>query len=136
MHDGDHALVTTLLDVIATNIDLLEKARPELEFGKIDFVISGGENISSIEVEDTLYKHPDITAAAVVAKPDDKWGETPCAFVEVRAGAEITQDDVIEHCREHLARFKCPKHVVFTDLPKTSTGKIQKFKLRDQAIDA
>ncbi len=98
-----------------------------------DIIISGGENISSIEVEDTLYKHPAITAAAVVAKPDDKWGETPCAFVEVQAGAELSEDEVIEHCRAHLARYKCPRHVVFTELPKTSTGKIQKFKLRDLA---
>ena len=98
-----------------------------------DIIISGGENISSIEVEDTLYKHPAITAAAVVAKPDDKWGETPCAFVEVQAGTELSEEDVIEHCRAHLARYKCPRHVVFTELPKTSTGKIQKFKLRDMA---
>ena len=98
-----------------------------------DIIISGGENISSIEVEDTLYKHPAITAAAVVAKPDDKWGETPCAFVEVQEGTDLSEDDVIEHCREHLARYKCPRHVVFTELPKTSTGKIQKFKLRDIA---
>ncbi len=101
-----------------------------------DIIISGGENISSIEVEDTLYKHPDITAAAVVAKPDDKWGETPCAFVELRSGADVSADDVIEHCREYLARYKCPRHVVFTELPKTSTGKIQKFKLRDLAIES
>ncbi|MCP5081557.1 MAG: acyl-CoA synthetase [Alphaproteobacteria bacterium] len=98
-----------------------------------DIIISGGENISSIEVEDTLYKHPAITAAAVVAKPDDKWGETPCAFVEVQAGTELSEQEVIDHCRAHLARFKCPRHVVFTELPKTSTGKIQKFKLRDLA---
>ncbi len=98
-----------------------------------DIIISGGENISSIEVEDTLYKHPAITAAAVVAKPDDKWGETPCAFVEVQEGTDLSEDDVIDHCREHLARYKCPRHVVFTELPKTSTGKIQKFKLRDMA---
>ena len=98
-----------------------------------DIIISGGENISSIEVEDTLYKHPAITAAAVVAKPDDKWGETPCAFVEVQAGTELSEQEVIDHCRAHLARYKCPRHVVFTELPKTSTGKIQKFKLRDLA---
>lgn len=97
-----------------------------------DIIISGGENISSIEVEDTLYKHPDITAAAVVARPDEKWGETPCAFIEVREGATVQPDDVIAFCREHLAHYKCPRHVVITELPKTSTGKIQKFKLRDQ----
>ena len=98
-----------------------------------DIIISGGENISSIEVEDALYKHPAIQAAAVVAKPDDKWGETPCAFIEVKPGAEISTEDVIAHCRENLARFKCPRHVVFAELPKTSTGKIQKFKLREMA---
>lgn len=98
-----------------------------------DIIISGGENISSIEVEDTLYKHPSIQAAAVVAKPDDKWGETPCAFVELRPGASLTAQDVIQWCRQHLAPFKCPRTVVFIELPKTSTGKIQKFKLRDVA---
>lgn len=98
-----------------------------------DIIISGGENISSIEVEDTLYKHPDILEAAVVAKSDEKWGETPCAFVTLRQGATLTEKDVIDWCRANLAHFKCPKKVVFTDLPKTSTGKIQKFKLRDQA---
>lgn len=98
-----------------------------------DIIISGGENISSIEVEDTLYKHPDILEAAVVAKPDEKWGETPCAFVTLKKGATLTEQDVIDWCRANLAHFKCPKMVVFTDLPKTSTGKVQKFKLRDEA---
>ncbi len=99
-----------------------------------DIIISGGENISSIEVEDTLIKHPAVMFAAVVAKPDDKWGETPCAFVERRAGHEhVTEDDLIEYCRANLARYKCPRYVVFTELPKTSTGKVQKFKLREQA---
>jgi fatty-acyl-CoA synthase len=98
-----------------------------------DIIISGGENISSIEVEDALYKHPDIIEAAVVARPDEKWGETPCAYVTLRNGANITEQDVIAHCRSLLAHFKCPKTVIFTDLPKTSTGKIQKFKLRDMA---
>lgn len=98
-----------------------------------DVIISGGENISSIEVEDTLYKHPDVQAAAVVAKPDDKWGETPCAFVEVREGAAVSADDVIAFCRENLARYKCPRHVVFAELPKTSTGKVQKYVLREMA---
>lgn len=97
-----------------------------------DIIISGGENISSIEVEDTLYKHSDIMAAAVVAKPDEKWGETPCAFIEVKEGASLTEEAVIAFCREHLAHYKCPRNVVFTELPKTSTGKIQKFKLRDK----
>ncbi|MBO6635857.1 acyl-CoA synthetase [Parvibaculum sp.] len=98
-----------------------------------DIIISGGENISSLEVEDVLYKHPDIIEAAVVARPDEKWGETPCAFITLRKGASLTEKDVIDYCREKLAHFKCPKTVVFTDLPKTSTGKVQKFKLREQA---
>ena len=98
-----------------------------------DIIISGGENISSIEVEDALYKHPDVSAAAVVAKPDDKWGETPCAFVETSSGADVSEADLIAWCREELANFKCPKNIVFTELPKTSTGKIQKFKLREMA---
>jgi fatty-acyl-CoA synthase len=98
-----------------------------------DIIISGGENISSIEVEDVLYKHPAVAAAAVVAKPDTKWGETPCAFVETRPGVSVTADEIIAWCKEKLARYKCPRHVVFVELPKTSTGKIQKFKLRDLA---
>jgi fatty-acyl-CoA synthase len=98
-----------------------------------DIIISGGENISSIEVEDALYKHPAVAAAAVVAKPDEKWGETPCAFVELKAGATASAEELIEWCRERLARFKVPRHVVFTELPKTSTGKIQKFRLREMA---
>jgi fatty-acyl-CoA synthase len=98
-----------------------------------DVIISGGENISSIEVEDALYKHPAVMAAAVVAAPDPKWGEVPAAFVELRDGATVTEAELIAHCREHLASFKAPKKVVFGPLPKTSTGKIQKFVLRDQA---
>ena len=98
-----------------------------------DIIISGGENISSIEVEDVLYKHPAVQAVAVVAKPDDKWGECPCAFVEVRPGEAVSAEDMIAFARENLAHFKAPRHVVFTELPKTSTGKIQKFKLRDMA---
>jgi fatty-acyl-CoA synthase len=98
-----------------------------------DIIISGGENISSIEVEDVLYKHPAIQAAAVVARPDEKWGETPCAFVELKPGKSATPEEIIAWCREGLAHYKAPKHVVFTELPKTSTGKIQKFKLRDLA---
>ncbi len=100
-----------------------------------DIIISGGENISSIEVEGVLYKHPAVMAAAVVAKPDEKWGETPCAFVELKEGEEVSEEDVIAFCRDNLAHFKCPRHVVFGPLPKTSTGKIQKFKLRDRAND-
>jgi len=98
-----------------------------------DIIISGGENISSIEVEDVLYKHPAVSMVAVVAKSDDKWGETPCAFVELKPGATVTPEQLIEYCRERLARFKCPRHVVFAELPKTSTGKIQKFALRKMA---
>ncbi|MCQ3943741.1 MAG: acyl-CoA synthetase, partial [Alphaproteobacteria bacterium] len=98
-----------------------------------DIIISGGENISSIEVEDALYKHPAVQAAAVVAKPDDKWGETPCAFVELKPGQEASADEIVQWCKKNLAGYKVPKHVVFTELPKTSTGKIQKFKLRDMA---
>ena len=95
-----------------------------------DVIISGGENISSLEVEDVLCRFPDVIAAAVVALPDPKWGEVPCAFVELKPGATATEADLIAHCRTRLAGFKTPKHVVFTELPKTSTGKIQKFELR------
>jgi fatty-acyl-CoA synthase len=98
-----------------------------------DIIISGGENISSIEVEDALYKHPAVQAAAVVAKPDEKWGETPCAFIELKPGASATAEDLIAWCRNHLAGYKCPRHIVFVELPKTSTGKVQKFKLREIA---
>jgi fatty-acyl-CoA synthase len=101
-----------------------------------DIIISGGENISSIEVEDVLYRHPDVLAAAVVAKPDERWGETPCAFVELKAGATATREDIVAHCKKHLAGFKVPRAVVFGELPKTSTGKIQKFELRKQAGSA
>lgn len=102
-----------------------------------DIIISGGENISSIEVEDALNKHPAVFSVAVVAKSDDKWGETPCAFIELKPGAEgtVTEDEMIKFCRDHLAHYKCPKNVVFAELPKTSTGKIQKFKLREVAED-
>jgi fatty-acyl-CoA synthase len=101
-----------------------------------DIIISGGENISSIEVEDVLYRHPAVMVAAVVARPDPRWGETPCAFVELKAGAQLTAEEVIAHCREHLAPFKIPRSVVFGELPKTSTGKIQKYELRKQAGSA
>src|SRR5207244_8717888 len=98
-----------------------------------DVIISGGENISSLEVEDVLYRHPAVLAAAVVAKLDPKWGETPCAFVEVKPDASVTEEELMEHCRRHLARFKAPKKIIFGELPKTSTGKIQKFLLRERA---
>jgi fatty-acyl-CoA synthase len=98
-----------------------------------DIIISGGENISSIEVEDALYKHPAVQVVAVVAKPDEKWGETPCAFVELKPDAAATAEDLIAWCRKHLAAYKCPRYIVFETVPKTSTGKIQKFKLRETA---
>jgi fatty-acyl-CoA synthase len=101
-----------------------------------DIIISGGENISTIEVEDVLYRHPAVLEAAVVAKPDERWGETPCAFVTLRDGAATGADDIIEFCRQHMARFKAPRDVVFGPLPKTSTGKIQKFVLRERAKSA
>lgn len=98
-----------------------------------DIIISGGENISSIEVEDVLYKHPGVQAAAVVARPDEKWGETPCAFVELKGSASVSEAELIAFCRERMAHFKAPRTVVFCDLPKTSTGKIQKYALRERA---
>jgi len=101
-----------------------------------DIIISGGENISSLEVEDVLHRHPAVMLAAVVARPDEKWGEVPCAFVELKTGASATEQEVVEFCRTHLARFKVPKQVVFGALPKTSTGKIQKFVLRSQVKSA
>ena len=101
-----------------------------------DIIISGGENISSIEVEDVLYRHPAVLAAAVVAKPDAKWGETPCAFLELKPGAQVSEADVVAHCKQHLAGFKVPRAIVFGELPKTSTGKIQKFELRQRAGSA
>jgi fatty-acyl-CoA synthase len=109
-----------------------------------DIIISGGENISSIEVEDALYKHPAVLACAVVARPDPKWGETPLAFVELKQdrvpstpeGAKALAEELIEHCRAHLARFKCPREVRFEEVPKTSTGKIQKHLLRAQMKSA
>ena len=100
-----------------------------------DIIISGGENISSIEVEDALYAHPAVAHCAVVARPDKKWGETPCAFIELRTGQELTSDEVINWCQERLARYKCPRYVIFREIPKTSTGKIQKFRLRELARD-
>jgi fatty-acyl-CoA synthase len=101
-----------------------------------DIIISGGENISSIEVEDILYRHPAVMAVAVVAKPDAKWGETPCAFIETKPGANVTAQEIVEFCKQHLAGFKIPRSVVFGELPKTSTGKIQKFELRKRAGSA
>jgi len=98
-----------------------------------DIIISGGENISSLEVEDVLYRHPAVLGAAVVAMPDDKWGETPCAFVELKDKSKVSEKELIDFCRQHLAKFKAPRAVVFGELPKTSTGKIQKFQLRERA---
>jgi fatty-acyl-CoA synthase len=100
-----------------------------------DIIISGGENISSIEVEDALARHPAVLFAAVVAKPDEKWGESPCAFIELRRGHQVGAEEIIAHARAHLARYKVPRHVVFMEIPKTSTGKIQKFVLRQMARD-
>ncbi len=100
-----------------------------------DIIISGGENISSIEVEDVLYKHPAVMEAAVVAKPDEKWGETPCAFIELKPGQDVPEEELIAFCRANMAHFKAPKTVIYGPLPKTSTGKIQKFLLRQQARD-
>ncbi|NIO39967.1 MAG: AMP-binding protein, partial [Burkholderiales bacterium] len=102
-----------------------------------DVIISGGENISTIEVEDVLYSHPAVLEAAVVAKPDERWGEVPCAFVALKDGAEtVTDSELIEYCRQRIAHYKCPKQVVFGELPKTSTGKIQKNVLRESARNA
>jgi fatty-acyl-CoA synthase len=99
-----------------------------------DIIISGGENISSLEIEEVLYKHPLVMEAAVVAAPDEKWGETPQAFVTLKPGASgVTEADVIAFCRERMAHFKCPQRVAFGPLPKTSTGKIQKYELRERA---
>jgi len=107
----------------------------ELRDRSKDIIISGGENISTIEVEGVIIEHPAVANVAVVAKPDEKWGETPCAFVVLKPGASATPDDIIAHCRAHLASYKCPRYVVFRELPMTSTGKVQKFVLRDWAKD-
>jgi fatty-acyl-CoA synthase len=103
----------------------------EIRDRKKDIVISGGENISTVEVERAVYAHPAVMEVAVIGVPDDKWGEVPKAFVTLKPGATLTESELIEFCRRHLARFKCPKSVAFGDLPKTATGKIQKFVLRD-----
>ncbi len=98
-----------------------------------DVIISGGENISSLEVEEVLYRHAAVLTAAVVAKPDPRWQEVPCAFIELKEGMTASEAEIMEFCREHLARFKVPKDVVITEIPKTSTGKLQKFVLREWA---
>jgi fatty-acyl-CoA synthase len=101
-----------------------------------DIIISGGENISTLEVEEVLSRHPAVLSAAVVAQPDPTWGETPCAFLELKPGADaVSAEEIIEFCRQSMARFKVPRHVVFGELPKTSTGKVQKFALRERARD-
>jgi fatty-acyl-CoA synthase len=107
----------------------------ELKDRSKDIIISGGENISTIEVESVLYRHPAVLEAAVVAKPDPLWGETPCAFVTLKPGTEGDPADIIAYCRTHLAGFKVPKTIIFGPLPKTSTGKIQKFVLRQRIGD-
>jgi fatty-acyl-CoA synthase len=98
-----------------------------------DIIISGAENIPTLEIESVLYRHPAVMEAAVVAKPDDKWGETPCAFIELKPGATATEAEIIAYCRDNMAHYKAPKAVVFEPLPRTPTGKIQKFALRDRA---
>jgi fatty-acyl-CoA synthase len=105
----------------------------EIKDRKKDIIISGGENISSVEVEIALYKHPSTALAAVVARPDEKWGETPCAFVQLKPGSTATEEEYMKWCRDNLAKFKVPKKVVFGTLPTTATGKIQKFILREKA---
>ena len=105
----------------------------ELRDRSKDIIISGGENISTIEVEGVIIKHPAVANVAVVAKPDEKWGETPCAFVVLKPGATATAEEIVAHCRANLASFKCPRYVVFRELPMTSTGKVQKFVLREWA---
>jgi fatty-acyl-CoA synthase len=122
MHTGDLAV-----EHPDGYVDIKDRAK--------DIIISGGENISSVEVEIALYRHPAVQLAAVVARPDEKWGETPCAFVQLKPGAEASADEIISFCRDHLARYKAPKSVVFGPLPTTATGKIQKFVLRQQARD-
>jgi fatty-acyl-CoA synthase len=99
---------------------------------KKDIIISGGENISTVEIENVIYQHPKVLSAAVVAIPDPKWGEVPKAFVEIKPGADVTSEEIINFCKTKIARFKAPKFVEFIELPKTSTGKIQKFKLREK----
>ena len=98
-----------------------------------DIIISGGENISSLEIEETLYRHPKVLEAAVVARPDEAWGESPCAFVTLHEGEDVEPQEIIDFCRENMAHYKAPRTIVFGELPKTSTGKIQKFVLRDKA---
>jgi fatty-acyl-CoA synthase len=105
----------------------------ELRDRSKDIIISGGENISTIEVEGVLYQHPAVLEAAVVARPDEKWGETPCAFVTLKNGHNVSAEELIAFCRKNMAAYKCPRTVVFGELPKTSTGKVQKFVLRDKA---
>jgi fatty-acyl-CoA synthase len=113
---------------------LYEDGYIQLKDRSKDIIISGGENISSLEVEEVLYQHPSVMEAAVVARPDEKWGETPHAFVTLKPGAEaVTAEAIIAWCRQHMAHFKCPRHVTFGELPKTSTGKIQKFELRERS---
>jgi fatty-acyl-CoA synthase len=122
LHTGDLAVVHE-----DGYIELRDRAK--------DIIISGGENISTIEVENVLLHHPAISEAAVVARPDETWGETPCAFVTLRAGQEATVAEIVAFCRERLAHFKCPRYIVFGDLPKTATGKTQKYLLKQRAAE-
>jgi fatty-acyl-CoA synthase len=120
-HSGDVAVLTP-----EGSLQITDRSK--------DIIISGGENISSVEVESVLFRHPHVLEAAVVARPDTMWGETPCAFVTLKPGAPSLSDaEIIEYCRAHLAHFKCPKTIVFSELPKTATGKVQKFVLRERA---
>jgi fatty-acyl-CoA synthase len=120
-HSGDVAVITP-----DGSLQITDRSK--------DIIISGGENISSVEVESVLFRHPHVLEAAVVARPDALWGETPCAFVTLKVGAPaVSAEDVIAYCRGQLAHFKCPKTIVFSELPKTSTGKVQKFVLRERA---
>jgi fatty-acyl-CoA synthase len=120
-HSGDVAVITP-----EGSLQITDRSK--------DIIISGGENISSVEVEGVLFRHEHVLEAAVVARPDEVWGETPCAFVTLKPGVpEVTSEQIIVFCREHLAHFKCPKTIVFSELPKTSTGKVQKFVLRERA---
>ena len=134
---GGSAAVSTVnqsADVSTSVKEAIAKASERLDVADADIIISGGENVSSIEIEDVLYRHPAVLEAAVVARPDNKWGETPCAFVTLKLSAShVNERTLIEFCRNNMAHYKSPKTIIFGGLPKTSTGKVQKFKLREQA---
>ena len=128
---GDSADAVFTKSTISTNTTVADRMPSAItSYRSKDIIISGGENISSLEVEDVLYRHPAVLACAVIARPDERWGETPCAYVEIKADAQVTAEELIAHCRAQLAHFKAPRHIEFATLPKTSTGKIQKAVLR------